>query len=403
MKNNRRNMIILFVTLVIVMLGFGMIIPLIPFYIDQFGASGSELGLLMATFAAAQFVFAPIWGQLSDRYGRKPILAIGVLGFALSQLFFGLSTELWMLFASRVLAGILSSATMPTAMAYIGDSTSDKDRGGGMGMIGAAMGLGMVLGPGIGGWLATRSLALPFFVAAAVSMVILIFILVALPESLPKEARSKTRGGLRGPRLKEMWQALFGPMGFLLVLAFLVSFGLTNFEAVFGLYALERYDYGPQQVGTILTVIGLASAIVQGALTGPLTRRWGEVTIIRISMLGSALGFVLMLLARNYAGVLVTVTFFVVSNALLRPAVSSLISRRATTGQGVAMGLNNSFMSLGRILGPTWAGFLFDSNISLPYLTGSVVMLAGLAMSLAWLHRDEPRSEQPVTESEPAS
>ena len=150
-KHNRRSMAILVVTLVVVMLGFGMIIPLIPFYIDAFGASGSELGLLMATFAAMQFFFAPVWGRLSDRHGRKWILMIGILGNALSQLFFGLSTELWMLFASRALTGILSAATLPTAMAYIGDSTSEEDRGGGMGMIGAAMGVGMVLGPGLGG------------------------------------------------------------------------------------------------------------------------------------------------------------------------------------------------------------------------------------------------------------
>ena len=400
-RTNRRSMGILFITLVVVMLGFGMIIPLIPFYIDSFGASGSELGLLMATFATMQFFFAPVWGQLSDRHGRKGILMIGILGNAISQLFFGLSTELWMLFASRALAGILSAATLPTAMAYIGDSTSDEDRGSGMGMIGAAMGVGMVLGPGLGGWLAGMSLSMPFFVASALSALMLVFVLVLLPESLPRDARDQAGKGMHGPQLGEMWKALFGPIGFLLILAFLVSFGLANFEAVFGLYALERYEYGPARVGTILTVIGLASALVQGGLTGPLTRRWGEVIVIRASLLGSAIGFVLMLQAQTYVAVLVTVSFFIISNALLRPAVSSLISRRTSGGQGVAMGLNNSFMSLGRMVGPASAGFAFDLNLNYPYWSGSFIMLVGFCLSLGWLKPTDSVPEQPVSETKP--
>jgi len=395
-KSNRRNIAVLFVTLVIVMLGFGMIIPILPFYIEEFGASGSDLGLLMATFAVMQFLFAPLWGQLSDRHGRKAILIVGVLGNAVSQLFFGLSTEMWMLFASRALAGMLSSATLPTAMAYIGDSTSEEDRGSGMGLMGAAMGVGMVLSPGIGGWLATQSLPLPFFVAASLSLAAFPFIVFVLPESLPSAARAQQAKGLHGPQLGEMWRALFSPIGFLLFFSFLVSFGLTNFEAVFGLYALQRYGYGPGRVGTILTVIGLCSAIMQGVLTGPLARRWGEVAIIHASLLGSAIGFVLMLQAHDFGAVLLTVSFFIISNALLRPAIASLISRRATTGQGVAMGLNNSFMSLGRIMGPTWSGFVFDVHIGYPYLSGSVVMLIGFVLSLFLLRRETTPVKEPV-------
>ena len=153
-SSNRRQIIILFFTLVVVMLGFGMVIPILPFLIESLGASGRELGLLMATFALMQLIFSPVWGSLSDRIGRKPVLMIGVFGFGITMVLFGLSTELWMLFAARALSGILSSATLPTAMAYIGDSTSEEDRGGGMGVVGAAMGLGMVLGPGLGGLLA---------------------------------------------------------------------------------------------------------------------------------------------------------------------------------------------------------------------------------------------------------
>jgi DHA1 family multidrug resistance protein-like MFS transporter len=406
MTQNRRNIAILFGTLVVVMMGFGMIIPILPFYAEAFGAAGKELGALMAIFAAMQFIFAPIWGQLSDRYGRKGILMIGILGNAISMLFFGLSTELWMLYASRALAGILSSATLPTAMAYIGDSTSEEDRGSGMGLMGAAMGVGMVLGPGLGGWLAGGSMTTPFFVAAGLSTLLLPFILFVLPESLPKEARSQQGGGLRGPQFKEMWDALFSPISFLLILAFLVSFGLTNFEAVFGLYAKDLLGYDAARVGTVLTVIGLISALAQGVLIGPLTKRWGEAAVIRASLLFSAVGFVVMLQARSFAVVLLTVGFFVISNAMLRPAVSSLTSKRATSGQGVAMGLNNSFMSLGRIVGPMWAGFVYDVDLTYPYYSGAVIMLIGFVMSVVWLKAESHKAEaRPVAtgEAEPLS
>jgi DHA1 family multidrug resistance protein-like MFS transporter len=389
MTNNRRNLIILFFTMVVVMMGFGMVIPILPFYIIEFGAGGSAMGFLMASYAIMQLIFSPIWGSVSDRIGRKPVLMIGVLGFALTQLMFGFSSALWMLLASRVLAGILSSATLPTAMAYIGDSTSERDRGGGMGIIGAAMGVGMVLGPGIAGWMATYSLAAPFFFAAGLSIVSLVLIFLLLPESLSAEKRQTSGSMIQGLQFRELWNALFSPIGLLLFMAFLVSFGLTNFEIVFGLFAVETYGYGPQQVGGLLTFIGLISALVQGGLTGPFTRRWGEVIIIKASLLGSALGFGMMVMARSSIAVLLTMGFFIISNAMLRPAVSALISRRATVGQGVAMGLNNAFMSLGRSVGPLWAGFAFDLNSVYPYWSGSVIMLVGFIVSMLRLKPEE--------------
>lgn len=379
--SNRKQIIILFFTLVVVMLGFGMVIPIMPFLIESMGASGSTLGLLMATFALMQLIFSPVWGSLSDRIGRKPVLVIGVFGFGITMVLFGLSTQSWMLFAARALSGILSSATMPTAMAYIGDSTSEEDRGGGMGVVGAAMGMGMVLGPGLGGTLAGENLAVPFFIAGVLSFLAMVLIMVFLPELLPKEERQQ-EGRVQFINLGELWQALKSPIGILLFMAFLLSFGLTAFEAIFGLYALTRFDYGPQRVGTILMVIGFVSAAVQISLTGPLTKRWGEATVIKVSLLLSVVGFPLMLLANSFLTILVTSGFFMLGVSLLRPAVSSLISRQATVGQGVAMGLNNSFQSMGRIVGPIWAGFIFDLDLRYPYLSGSVIMLIGLIVSL---------------------
>jgi len=382
MTANRRNIGLLFVTMVVIMMGFGMVIPILPYYIEQFGAGGSAMGMLMAIYAAMQFLFAPVWGRLSDQYGRKPILMIGVLGNALSQLLFGLSTNLTMMFVARALAGILSSATLPTAMAYIGDSTSSEDRGGAMGVIGAAMGVGMTIGPGLSGWLAGYQLSLPFFVAAFLSLITSVLIYWILPESLPADQRAMQTQLGHEPQLRQLWQALFGPIGFLLLMALLMSFGLTNFEGVFGLYVIDRFNYTPQRVGLIITVVGVLSAIIQGGLTGPLSKRWGEVRIVQGSLLVSAIGFGLMLLARSFLTVLVTVSIFVVGNAMLRPVIASLTSKRASGGQGTAMGLNNAFMSLGRILGPLWAGFLYDVDATYPYLSGVVVMFLAYLFSL---------------------
>ena len=214
-----RNLAILFFTLVVIMMGFGMIIPILPFLVEKFGGGGIAMGSLMAIYSLMQFIFSPFWGDLSDRYGRKPLLIMGTVGNGLTMIGFGLSGNLGMLFVFRALGGILSSATLPTAMAFISDSTSEKERGGGMGIVGAAMGVGMVLGPGIGGMLGSKSLQAPFFLAAALSFLAMILIWFFLPESLVPEKRSKAVKGFRGPQLSLMWVALFGPIGFLYLLA----------------------------------------------------------------------------------------------------------------------------------------------------------------------------------------
>ena len=388
---NRKNVAILSLTLGVVMLGFGMVMPIMPFYIESMGASATELGLLVAISPFIQLVASPLWGSVSDRRGRRPVLIIGLLGYGLSMLLFGLSTELWMLFVARGVGALLSAATMPTTMAYISDSTSEEERGGGMGALGAATGLGMVLGPALGGLLGSESLSMPFFLTAAVCLLTLLLVLFLLPESLPPEARRVATAGPKlglGRQLEELWRALFGPLGLLLFMAFLVSFGLTNFQGIFGYYALKKFGYGTEEVGWILTVVGIVAAVAQGALTGALTKRWGEAAVIKATLLGSALTFVLLLTANSLGTVLLTTALFTLPNTLLRPAVISLTSKHAGERQGVAMGLNNSFNSLGRVVGPVWAGFAFDLNYNLPYLSGAVIMFAGFLASLAWVSQE---------------
>ena len=383
-KVDRRKISILSFALIVVMLGFGMVIPIFPFFIEDLGAGGSELGLLIAVSALLEFMFGPVWGGISDRIGRKPVLSIGMVGYALSTFLFGISTELWMLFAARAISGILSSATLTAAMAYVSDTTSKEDRGGGMGKLGAAMALGVILGPGLGGWLAKDSLSLPFFIASGMAIVSFLLILIFLPESLSSENREDT-GKEKVIQVKDLWQAVFSEIGVLLLMVMLFSFALTNFEAVFGLYALEKFNYGPEQVGVILMVIAVISTVGKATLAGPATKQWGETRVIKASLIAGSVGFLVLLAVNTYITILLATGFFILSKTLLRPASFALISKQVTGGQGAAMGLSNSFMSLGRIIGPIWAGFIFDVNINYPYLSGSLFMLVGFIISLIWL------------------
>ncbi len=195
MNASKRSLYILTFVLFVVMLGYGIILPILPFYIENMGAGGTELGLLVASYALMRLICGPIWGSLSDRIGRKPVLIVGILGYAVTMVWFGLAAQLWMLFAARILSGILSSATAPTTMAYISDSTPEEGRGAGMGLLGAAGGIGTIMGPVFAGFLAQKSLSTPFFAAAGLSLLSLLLALVFLPE-IAAERRSP-EGDLR--------------------------------------------------------------------------------------------------------------------------------------------------------------------------------------------------------------
>jgi DHA1 family multidrug resistance protein-like MFS transporter len=380
----RRTLIVLSFTLVVVTLGYGLMVPIFPFYIQELGGSGGEMGILVALSALTELLFGPLWGGVSDRIGRKRVLMVGVFGYGVSLLLMGLASRLWMLFAARALSGLLTAATMPSAMAYVGDTTAEDERGGGIGWLGSAAGLGIILGPGVGGWLGRDSLSLPFFVGAGLAWTALLLVGFLLPETVPSSGRSDRRGA-HVLELGSLWDALSSPIGFPLFLLFLVSFGLANFEAVFGLYAAERFGFGPERVGTILVVVGLVTTLGKGALTGPLTKRWGEETVIKASMLAGAAGYLVLLAAFDYVTILLATGVFILSKAVLRPALLALISRRADVGQGAAMGLGNTFLSLGRVIGPLWAGFIFDVRLTLPYLSGAAVMALGFVVSLVWI------------------
>jgi len=392
--------IILAVSLVIVMLGFGIAIPLMPYYIIHFNASGFALGLMMSLYLFMQFLFAPMWGRLADRIGRKPVLLIGIGGYFLAFLLQGLSQNLMEFTAARTLAGILSAATLPAAMAYIADITPLEERSKGVGLMGAAMGLGMIFGPMLGGLLTSFqptlpagitallqvttdpsngkliNLSIPFFASAVLALAAMPFIHLLLPESLPAEKRKSGSVVSKTSRLSSLLVGLRGSSGFLFALAFLLAFALANMESVLALYGGKRFAMGPAEIGLLMGGLGLISVIEQGVVIGPLSKRFGETRIIQGGLLIGIAGFLGMALFTVKWGLLVSAFVFNIGNVLLAPSVTSLVSKRAKSGQGEAMGMNNSFQALGRAVGPLWAGFAFDLVPTLSFWTGALIQAA---------------------------
>ncbi|MCB2172766.1 MFS transporter [archaeon] len=384
MSETRRSIAVLSFAMIVVMLGFGMVMPIFPFYIEALGVGGRELGILVAVSSFMEFIFAPIWGGVSDHMGRKPVLLIGLSGYFLSTLLMGLVDRYYLLLIVRAFSGLLSSAMLSTSMAYVSDVTSEDDRASGLGILGSAMGLGVIIGPGVGGLLGTESLQLPFFVSSGLTAIAAVLVSIMVPESL----QNPSAGGLQlQSPLKGLRDALTGNFGVLFFLAFLLSFGLTNFESIFGLYASMKFGYGPERVGVILMVVGVASTLGKGLLTGPMTKFMGEGNVIRGSLLAGSLCFLLLLYANTYPMILMATALFILSKTLLRPSILSVISKNTTMGLGVILGLSNSFMSLGRIVGPLWAGYAFDVNFDYPYISGSLVLFIGFLISLTWRNK----------------
>jgi DHA1 family multidrug resistance protein-like MFS transporter len=398
--SSRKNLYILSFTLLVVMLGYGMVMPIMPFYIEHLGVGGTELGWLMATYSLMQLIFAPIWGALSDRYGRKPILSIGVLGYAITLLMFGLSTKFWMLFIARSLSGILSSATNPTAMAYISDNAPEKERSKGMGQLGAAVGVGVIFGPLMGGYLSADSLSLPFFFGSGLAFVALLFVIFLLPESNnayistgeldPSNGQNPSQQPIftKSPRTIDIYQhVILSPAGILLLLIFIMSFGMTNFQGMIGLYTVDKFAFNTKQVGAIWMVMGVMLILVQGGLTGFLSKKLGDLILIRLGLLGGAIGFILVAGAVDYTTTLLAIGVFIFALAFIGPALNSYISFFAGEHQGAVMGLNSAMTSLGRVIGPLWGGSIYDINIEYPFFSGAVTLLLGLLVSFIGMEK----------------
>lgn len=366
---------ILFMIMFLVMVGFGIIIPVLPFYAEELGASPTELGLLMAVYSLMQFFFAPMWGRISDRIGRKPVILIGIFGLSLSFFLLGLSTEVWMLFAARIVGGILSAANMPTVMAYVADITTEEDRSKGMGIIGAATGLGFIFGPAIGGVFTNINLHAPFYIAGVVSFLTLILVILFLKESLPYSDAQP----VEAKRIRSLKNAFQGPYATLYFLQFFITLSLAGLEATFAYFAAEKAGLDAVKLGYIFMIMGLASAAVQGNM-GILTKKFGEVRIIQTGIIISALGFGLILFTQNFFTAALFLVIFGVGNGVIRPSVSSLLTKKAKTGYGRTTGYLSSVDSLGRIIGPALGGLLYSVAIGLPYIAGIILSLVAFAL-----------------------
>lgn len=403
-RAQRRQLTILFATLFLVMVGLGIIIPILPFYAESMGATATHLGVLFAVYALMQFLFSPYWGRYSDRVGRRPVLMIGLIGLSISLVLFGLAWELWMLYVARVMGGVLSSAILPTVRAYIADSTTPEQRGQGMGMLGAAAGLGMIFGPVIGSFLGEWDPEIPFYVTAGLGALMAGFAAVFLPESLRPRSQGEAER-LALPRegdvsRNKLTSALRSPVGPILILGFLVHFAFANLLSTLALFLEAKLGFGETQMGFVFMAMMGIMAPTQGLAVGRAIQRWGEGPTIRAGLVLGGLGFLGLLLAFDLTSLLALSVLIGIGLALLMPSINSLTSKRSPEEeQGAMLGVLNSYQSLGRVAGPILGGATFDLlGYGSPYIVAGALFGLLVPLSGRLLGTGAKRS-LPVTEA----
>ncbi|NBV50097.1 MFS transporter [bacterium] len=396
---------IVFFTVFLDLIGFGILIPIQPFYAQKLGASPSVITLLGASFSAMQFLFGSFWGRLSDRIGRRPVMLISIALTAFGYLLFGLSSSLTVLFIARMLSG-LGSANIGTAQAIIADSTDAENRAKGMGLIGAAFGLGFIFGPVLGGLVVKFGLEAPAFVAAGLSAINWVIALIRLPETNPvKEAKA-----LHVPKVTSRpqlsWAALkhaarHPQVGYILAMYLIFSASFSMMENVLGLF-IQHYwvphgsistDFESKHAASLtaymLIVVGVTATIVQGYLIGKLAKRFGEKKLLVVGPALVALAFFLIPeigWSGVYGGMLLVAIIMASGTGITHPSLSSLLSRSVDADeQGGTLGLGQSLAALGRVLGPSVSGLLFQVYPGLPFWTGSILLLITSLLAVALL------------------
>jgi multidrug resistance protein len=378
----KRSLLIIFLVVFFDLFAFGIVIPILPYYSKTFGATALELGWLMAAYSIAQFLFSPLWGGLSDRVGRRPVLLLTVLGGASCMVATALAGTYWVLLLARFLAGVFG-ANISTATAYIADITPEEDRAKGMGIIGAGFGLGFIFGPAVGGILSVHGYATPILAGAALGFLNFLFAFFVLKESLEgRESRGTGRKLTRaylGEALSRDGTAVPIALFFLHTIAF------TQLEVAFGLYVLERFGYGARDAGWFLAGMGFVSALLQGGLIGRLAKRHGEKRLLGTGFFLLSLSLVGAALADRPLLFAVAVFVVAVGTGLVNPTLSSLVSKAAAPNRrGVVMGVYQSAGSLARVAGPPISGFFFDQlGPSSPILLSGAVMAIGFLAFLA--------------------
>jgi DHA1 family tetracycline resistance protein-like MFS transporter len=367
---NRSPLIVIFTTVFIDLIGFGIVIPVLPFYAEGtiFNATPRTVGLLFASYSVMQLVFSPILGGLSDKHGRRPVLFLSIIGTGIGFLILGLANSLWMLFAGRILDGI-TGGNISTAQAYIADITTTENRAKGMGLIGAAFGLGFIFGPAIGGILSRWGIQVPFYFAAGLCFANALLLYFTLPETITRDHPAR-HSAARGRGLRQVANSLKQPrLAFVLMIYFLFIVAFSIMTTAFSLYTMFRFGYDAQHTGYLFAYVGLIAVIIQGGLIGRLVKRFGELPLVIVG----ALSFALSLFAVPFVGpaagglaaLLVGGGVFSMGNSLAGPALTSLASKSVGPNeQGSILGVTQSVASLARAVGPFLTAVLINSSVA---------------------------------------
>ncbi|WP_214808077.1 MFS transporter [Exiguobacterium sp. s102] len=379
MQNNKLILGTLLLNLFIAFLGIGLVIPVTPTIMNELNISGSTVGYMVSAFAFAQLILSPLAGRAVDKYGRKPMIIIGLFIFSMSELLFGLGQTVEVLFASRILGGVSAAFIMPAVTAFIADITTNETRPKALGYMSAAISTGFIIGPGIGGFLADIGTRVPFFFAATFGMIAMILSVFTL--------REPERHYADAPTIKQAagFSKVFSPLYFVAFLVLLISsFGLASFESLFALFVDRKFGFTAKDIALAISLGAIVGVVVQVGLFDRLTRWFGEIRLIRYSLIVStALVLVMTYVTSYFAIILVTMVVFVGFD-LMRPAVTTYLSKIAGDEQGFVGGMNSMFTSVGNILGPIAGGLLFDVNLNYPFYFATIVLTVGIILTFFW-------------------
>ncbi|WP_223554518.1 MFS transporter [Lysinibacillus sphaericus] len=384
-KEQKSILIILLSNVFIAFLGIGLVIPVMPSFMNSMQLSGKTMGYLIAVFAMAQLLMSPLAGRWVDRYGRKNIITIGLFLFGISELIFGLGTHVSVLYLSRMLGGISAAFIIPGVTAYVADITSVQDRPKAMGYVSAAISTGFIIGPGFGGFIAEYGIRMPFFFAAAIAFVACILSIFILKEPLTKEQLAEISAKTKQTNFINDLKKSLNPLYFIpFIIVFVLAFGLSAYETVFSLFSDHKFGFTPKDIATIITISAIFGVIVQIFMFGKMVDKLGEKKLIQLCLITGAILAVISTVISGFWAVLVVTSLIFLAFDLLRPALTTFLSKSAGKDQGFIAGMNSTYTSLGNIIGPTIGGILFDVNVHYPYLFAAVIMVIGLGITFVW-------------------
>lgn len=381
MKTNKLVLSTLLLNLFIAFLGIGLVIPVTPTIMNELDISGTVVGYMVSAFALAQLIVSPIAGRWVDNIGRKPMIIIGLLIFSISEFLFGIGETVEVLFLSRILGGVSAAFIMPAVTAFIADITNSSTRPKALGYMSAAISTGFIIGPGIGGFLADISTRLPFFFAAGFGLFATILSLITLKE--PERIYEVEEKHQAIP--KSGFKKIFSPMYFIAFMVILISsFGLAAFESLFALFVDHKFGFTAMDIAIIISLGAIVGVIFQVGLFNRLTQWLGEIRLIRYSLLVSTILVFIMTFVNSYWSILLVTMVVFVGFDLMRPAVTTYLSRIAGNEQGFAGGMNSMFTSIGNIFGPIIGGILFDIDLNYPFYFATIVLGVGIALTYVW-------------------